>query len=605
VAQVDVPTSSGSVSLVVEPGGSLVLLGANGAGKTRLGVKIENDVGARGEVHRIGAHRSLVFNTKVQPPSYEVAERRLFYGYDKGEHGHRRGHRWHNEPAVALLSDFEHLVAALYADENRTSVLHRQVHLTNPNAKPPSTKLDRLKEIWHPLLPHRRLIVLDADIRVIPSGAQSEQYDASQLSDGERVIFYLIGQVLLTRPNSLVVVDEPELHVNRAILAKLWDAIEAARKDCAFIYLTHDIEFTVTRRSASKFALHSYSLSRGSEQWELEPIPADTGIPEDVITRIAGSRLPVLFIEGDDGSLDAALYRRAYPEFTTIPVGSCENVIHSVASFARHGPFHRLGCAGIIDADSRHQTQEAQLAALNVKVLSVSEVENSLLLPGPFIELARLLRFDEAAATRKLQELTAFVLDQAKADADRCVIDATRRRIDYAAKVVGLKARSIDDLSREFAAEIARIDPRAIYAELRKELDAAISSCDYAKVLRLYDNKGLLAEASRILGLRGRKQLEEFIGRALLSKDGTDFLAALRMELPKMQVKRTLGILAYGSLIGDPREEIADATVKTLTTGIISPFSVEFARSSRTRKGGQRWCPLRMVGLLLPLEFSF
>jgi hypothetical protein len=392
MTEFNVPTSSGPVTLTVEAGGSLILLGANGAGKTRLGVKIENDVGSKAEVHRIGAHRALVFNTKVQPPSYDVAERRLLYGHDKGEHQHRIGSRWHSQPATALLSDFEHLVAALYADENRTSVLHRQAHLANPDAKPPSTRLDRLKEIWHALLPHRRLIVLDADIRVMPAGALGEQYDASELSDGERVIFYMIGQVLLTRANSLVIVDEPELHVNRAILAKLWDAIEAARKDCAFIYLTHDIEFTVTRRSASKYALHSYAKSQAGEQWELEPIPADTGIPEDVITRIAGSRLPVLFIEGDGGSLDAALYRRVYPEFTTIPVGPCENVIHSVASFGKHSPFHRLGCAGLIDADSRHKGEADRLRSMNVNVLPVSEVENALLLPKPFVELAKLLK---------------------------------------------------------------------------------------------------------------------------------------------------------------------------------------------------------------------
>jgi ABC-type glutathione transport system ATPase component len=281
--QVIVPTPTGPVPLSVELGGSVILLGANGSGKTRLGVKIEQEVGAANkDVHRIGAHRSLVFNTKVQPPSYEQAERRLFYGTDQGQHRHRISHRWSSNPATALLSDFDHVVAALYADENQVSVLHRQEHLKNPHASPPSTKLDRLREIWHALLPHRQA----GKITVKPPSAPSNHYDASELSDGERVIFYLIGQVLLTKPKSLVIVDEPELHVNRAILAKLWDAIEAARSDCAFIYLTHDIEFTVTRRSATKFALHSYLKQGNTEQWELDEIPADTGIPEDVITRI-------------------------------------------------------------------------------------------------------------------------------------------------------------------------------------------------------------------------------------------------------------------------------------------------------------------------------
>lgn len=591
-----VPTSTDPVAITIEPGSSLVFLGANGAGKTRLGVKIENDVGSKAEVHRIGAHRSLVLNTAVQPPSYEIAERRLLYGHEQAEQRSRVGNRWHNQPATALLSDFDHLVAALYADENRISVCHRQAHLADPEARPPNTKLDHLREIWHTLLPHRQLVILDSDIRVKAVGPQGEQYNASELSDGERVIFYLIGQVLLTRPNSLVIVDEPELHVNRAILAKLWDAIEAARKDCSFIYLTHDIEFTVARRSATKFTLYSYTKPSAGERWELEPVPTDSGIPEDVITRIAGSRLPVLFIEGDGGSLDAALYRLVYPEFTIVPIGDCESVIHSVVSFKKHSPFHRLGCAGIIDADGRHESQTAALTEMNVNVLPVSEVENALLLPKPFIELAKLLKFDDAGAKEKLEELTAFVFGRAKAEVDCIVIDSTRRRIDFTAKAVGLKAKSIFDLSKEFEAEISKVDPTTIYKELRRDFDAAIDAGDYAKLLWLYDNKGLLAQASRILGLKGRKELEEFIGRALASKEGALFLRALRAELPAVQIRRTIGILAYGSLMSDPGAEIENATAKVLTTGIETPFAVEFARTSRTRKGAPTLVPVETGG---------
>jgi hypothetical protein len=78
----DVPTPTNPVRITVDAGGSLVLLGANGAGKTRLGAMIEQTLGANSEVHRIGAHRSLAMNTEVQAPGYEIAERRLFYGHD-------------------------------------------------------------------------------------------------------------------------------------------------------------------------------------------------------------------------------------------------------------------------------------------------------------------------------------------------------------------------------------------------------------------------------------------------------------------------------------------------------------------------------------------
>ncbi len=533
---IHIPNPTGTFQVEIERGASLVILGANGSGKTRLGVWIETTLGANADVHRIGAHRSLMMNTKVLAPSYEIAERRLFFGFDQGEHQHRVGHRWGNKPATVLLTDFDHVLSALYADENRTSVLHRQAHLADPSAKPPVTKLDRLKVIWQSILPHRELIVLDANVQVQPTIGTTAQYDASELSDGERVIFYLIGQVLLTKPDSLVIVDEPDLHINRSILANLWDAIEAARDDCSFIYLTHDLEFTTSRRTATKYFLHSYIREGTAEQWEIEPIPVDTGIPENVITKIVGSRQPILFVEGDGGSLDSAIYRRVYDSFTTIPVGSSDDVIHSVASFRAHAGLHWLGCAGLIDADGRDPGQVPKLASGGVHVLPVSEVENLLLLPNPFLALAKLMQFDEAGARQKLSELQAFVLSEAKADADRFSINHTRRHIDAEMKVIGLSAKSIADLVTEFKTKTSQIDTQIFYDTIRKEFEAAADGGDYETILKLYDNKGLLSEAAKLLGAKGRRELEEFVGRALPNNSGKELLAALIAELPSVAV---------------------------------------------------------------------
>lgn len=61
-----------------------------------------------------------------------------------------------------------------------------------------------------------------------------------------------------------------------------------------------------------------------------------------------------------------------------------------------------------------------------------------------------------------------------------------------------------------------------------------------------------------------------------------------------------LGILAYGSLIDDPGEEIASATADTLHHGIMTPFPVEFARSSRTRAGAPTLVPVTTGGARVP-----
>jgi energy-coupling factor transporter ATP-binding protein EcfA2 len=528
-----VPTQNGQLGIEVSPGNTVVLLGANGAGKTRLGVKIETDLSRTTGVHRVGAHRSLTMNTKVPPPSYDVALRRLYYGYDQGNEDYRVGARWQSKPAISLLSDFDHVMAALYAEENRISVDHRQAHLQDEEAKPPATKLDTLKRIWHDLIPHRDLIVHDSDLRVRPRSVSEIEYDAAEMSDGERVIFYLIGQCLLARPG-IIIIDEPELHINKSIISKLWDRLESSRPDCGFVYLTHDIDFAASRRAATRYAVHSFDMVNGSEIWAIDQIPAETGLPEEVVTRIVGSRQAILFVEGDGGSLDSAVYRRIYDQMTTIPLGNCDSVIHAVSTFRRHGELHRVGCAGIIDSDGRAPDEIECLESMGIYVLPVSEIENLLLLPEPFLEIAKLLQFDDSSSNTKLEAIQEIVLQRAAAEVDRFALDYTRRQIDRRMKVIGLSAKTKDELASQFGDAINELDVDTIFDTAGQQLKHAVESRDYGAVLRLFDQKGLLSEAARVLGMKGRKELEELVGRSLRADSGSHLMVALRRCLPNV-----------------------------------------------------------------------
>jgi hypothetical protein len=71
-------------------------------------------------------------------------------------------------------------------------------------------------------------------------------------------------------------------------------------------------------------------------------------------------------------------------------------------------------------------------------------------------------------------------------------------------------------------------------------------------------------------------------------------------------MREAVGILAYGSVIGDPREEIARACVR-IKEGIETPFNVEFARKSTKRGGAPTLVPVdkggsQVVGALFVLD---
>jgi hypothetical protein len=58
----------------------------------------------------------------------------------------------------------------------------------------------------------------------------------------------------------------------------------------------------------------------------------------------------------------------------------------------------------------------------------------------------------------------------------------------------------------------------------------------------------------------------------------------------------SVGILAYGSLIDEPGPEIAAVETGRISQGVTTPFNVEFARLSRTRKEAPTLIPVESGG---------
>jgi ATPase subunit of ABC transporter with duplicated ATPase domains len=212
-----------------------------------------------------------------------------------------------------LLNDDDFLLQALFAERANTSLItHRNAREGNAQ-EVQGTKLDLLVEIWNRILPRRQLHITVDDIQVSARDA-SDKYPARDMSDGERAIFYLVGQTLVAAENSLIIFDEPELHIHKAIISRLWDELEAARPNCGMILISHDLEFAASREG-QKYVLRDYTPDTG---WTIEEVPEDTGFSEEITTLILGSRKPILFVEGQGGSLDKAIFRACYPGWTVI-----------------------------------------------------------------------------------------------------------------------------------------------------------------------------------------------------------------------------------------------------------------------------------------------
>ena len=107
---IKLPTKAGSTEVIsLENIKTIVVIGANGAGKTRFGAKIELD--NPNKTHRISAQKSLTMPDHVSPTSKEKSETDFFYGDANHGMSNKNGYRWGSKPNTHLLND---LIFAIY-----------------------------------------------------------------------------------------------------------------------------------------------------------------------------------------------------------------------------------------------------------------------------------------------------------------------------------------------------------------------------------------------------------------------------------------------------------------------------------------------------------
>lgn len=366
----------------------LVIVGANGSGKTRFGTDIETRYPEI--THRVSAQKSLNMPAHVSTKMNEIAQIEFHSGYYhpniKSNNKFGSPYRWGENPNTHLLDDFNKLMVLLHSEEYKASLAYKEYGGEKPN-----TKLDRIQKIWEAILPKRKLIKNAGKIEAYPTEHSNTIYNASEMSDGERVIFYLAGEVVCAPQNSIIIIDEPEIHIHSSLIKPFFDSLENERSDCYFIYLTHHIDFAFTRQNAKKIWAKSYE----NDVWDYEILNENTPIPEQLYLDVLGSRKPILFLEGDNSSIDYELYEHVFADMTLKPIGSCEKVIQTVKAFNDEQDFHRIKSFGIIDRDRR---LEADIIALNKKgiwVLDVAEAENLLLIEPIVKEVAKHMGKDE------------------------------------------------------------------------------------------------------------------------------------------------------------------------------------------------------------------
>ena len=498
---------------------SILLIGANGSGKTRLGAWLELESSDRARIHRISAQKSLSMPDNITPTSIEKAENDLLFGYQDVDKeyswSYKTNNKWAGKPAISLLNDYQKLMVFLFSDHTEESAKYlAESKLTTEKVAPPITKLDLVKLVWERILPHRELILGGLRIQTRVKGKEEQLYNSSEMSDGERVIFYLIGQCLAAPKDGIIIIDEPEIHLHKSVQIPLWTEIEDLRQDCLFVYMTHDVDFAAAHNDSQKIWLKSYD----GNSWDWEKIPNVEGLPESLLIEILGSRKEVVFVEGENESYDISLYRAILCNHLVIPVGSCSQVIQMVKTLKSSQQFHSLNVCGIIDRDRRLDQEIKSLLEHGIYTLEVAEVENLFCVPEIVEIVSQILHRNP---NEDSQSVKNFVIRKIQDELENQISMRVANEIKFQLCCFDEKAKGLDGLKDALTKLNNDIDIDKLYAESESLFQQIIGTQNYLLALKFYNRKSLPSQISKQLGL-SNKEFANLVVRLAYSSENSE-----------------------------------------------------------------------------------
>lgn len=501
---------------------SIVLLGANGAGKTRMSVWIdENNLELN--IHRISAQKSLNMPEYVSPTELKNAENKLWYGTtdDNSDwlktYG-KKSFRWGDEPEIHMLNDYQPLMELLMTENFEKSIEYREAHKEGKQEFDNETKLEKIKKIWEKVITHRKLKICAGKIDVESIEDTTEIYNGNLMSDGERAIFYFIAEVVSAKENSLIIIDEPENHLHNSILEKLWNEIEAERQDCVYLYITHNLDFARTRNNTQIIWIKNM-LSKNN--WDYELLDSND-FSDSLLLEILGNRQGVLFVEGaSDKSIDRKLYSRLFPKYNIMPLEGCASVIQATKAYNKLPMLHYKMIKGIVDRDRRTEKEIGLLLQDKIYVPSVAEIENLFLIPEVIKLVAKKQNIENLDAL--LEQTKEKTIEFLKLHLEEQALLFTKERCQNTiSNICNQSTETIDAYITSLDGIANKVKPKEEYSKVREELQEIIDDKDYLAALRVINNKGLLPFTNLPNEFGWKKQYYmEYVIRLLDIKDGT------------------------------------------------------------------------------------
>ena len=513
-----VPATSGETySIELIDGESLYVLGANGSGKSTILFRWARD---RSSSTLLAGNRTVIFESAAVTVSPGTMNQYATYA----EHALRQPASRHQASHLNNPNSLKRLLAGLKARGE-----HAYRNFFEADAESDEKKKAEIRATLPDIrinnamsaagLPLNLKWNKKSELSVSKQGVDVE-YGINEMSDGERSALILAATSVLAEENTPIFIDEPERHLHRSISSPLIEFLRKDRPDLSWVIATHDLSLVRDDPTASILVLYSYDGS----SWLADTAADLSSVDPKVTDAIYGARDKVLFVEGDDQSLDKPLYSMFFPTITIQGVGNCKDVRNAVRGLRNVRSIHHMEPRGLVDADNR--TDITALESEGIKALGLyavesiyyrSEVVGAVLdVSGSDAPLSEVIH--EACACVTDEDLTRFARD-ASYKAFRRSFDARRPSVDNFENFEG-QIELVPD--RDFPA----VDTK--YAELQRLRDAA----EWDELVSLVKVKGCRAsgQLATRLGYASKGAYELAARKVLTARP--DIITGLRPLIP-------------------------------------------------------------------------
>lgn len=510
-----IPQSSGDpFTHKILTGEILFMLGANGTGKSSLVGQLfrQNSANAK----RISAHRQTWFSSNALNMTAQTREQMAgnFKSWDSDENARYLMHASEERTSASLFDLIDS--DTMLEREIATMVRDHDIDGAQKKAAIPSPLRVMNNLMLQSNIPIE--IIIEQGQKIVAKKNGGNPYSIAELSDGERSAFLMVAEVLTAKPGTLLLIDEPERHLHRKIVSPLLTLLFAKRSDCAFVVSTHELTLPGDNPSAATLLIRSCEYAGSvAKYWDIDFLPADSSLDEELKLDILGGRQKMIFIEGTPQSLDAPLYSLLFPQVSIIPKSNCRDVEYAVKGLRAAETKHWIKAWGIIDNDRRSAGEVEKLKGCGVFALSHFSIEALYYHPKIIRVVAKAAsEFMGKDAEALFQDAILGAIDESAKQREHFVLDAVERLVR---REIFNNFPKKSDIQNCPMVKV-EVDVNALRASEEVDFDRFIHERNLEAILERYPlrESGALNRIANVLGLKSRADYEDAV-RECISKD--------------------------------------------------------------------------------------